>query len=57
MDELLIYDITESPSWKPLCEFLGHPVPKDPSPKLNIAPNLVRRLVRKYKSIIFNKFK
>jgi hypothetical protein len=57
MDELLIYDITESLGWKPICEFLGHPVPKDPFPKMNIAPNLVRRLARKYRSIIFNKFK
>jgi hypothetical protein len=34
-EALLVLDITRTPSWAPLCEFLGRPIPEQPFPHEN----------------------
>lgn len=45
-ERLLVYDVKEG--WKPLCDFLGVPVPKKPFPHINERRNIIRiiRLLR-----------
>jgi hypothetical protein len=35
MNDLLIYNIVDGDGWKPLCNFLKKPIPKEKFPKLN----------------------
>lgn len=36
-DDLLVMDITDGEGWEKLCPFLGHPVRREPFPKVNTA--------------------
>lgn len=33
--DLLVFDLTASPDWRPICDFLGHEIPNCPFPHVN----------------------
>ncbi len=41
-ERLLVFEVKEG--WKPLCDFLGVPVPDIPFPRSNDTPTMLRRL-------------
>lgn len=43
----LHWRLVHNPSWKPLCDFLGLPIPDEPFPHVNAASSRLRRLVER----------